>query len=820
MARGSVLAQDDLCATAAAQLRGDGRRCVLIEGPTASGKTVLAGRIVERLRAGFSPTWTRGDRLDRQVDEHALQHASLRPTRREVAEVVSDAAEDLGDLLADDGVPFGKIAHRALTHVLAGGRHRQLSEGQQRFLARLLTVALGRRPLLVADDLHYWDPVSLRFLRDLLRGRLDEHYGRLRRLAVVLIVDRTRAESSLLPLLDAVLDAAHPMSFEQQYAPLAEYALVLRLLGLKPELPEADIATLHLLTGGNLALSRLVVEELQGGPADIAQASAATFQQLLGRRLAAASAGGELSALMGLLAASGDALGLDELACALRCPIDAARAQAEAAAEALTFISLSDDRLRLAHETLQPIVSAALGADGRAAHGVLAACLARLRPGDYGRRAAHLAAAGDMAAARQLEIIERLCGVRQGRYAWSPPAVAAAAVDDPVAAAARAIDAALQADQRGGRLAAIKILEQAAPAAPVPLRWELTLLRAHWLGEMNEDAAVEQALGLLEDLDEAREAEPELWGRSRELQIVMLSNLRRPAEGRRIERMLREVHGPRAAFDPSAALALNRIRRSAEAIHSPQIAHDRLQLALRFFTPDAPHAPPAYPAEYLATLNNLCANEMLLGRFASARAHARRIARVDGALIEVVLPRPQLVWSNVLLCELLNGGPAAPIADAFLSLVRVGDLRSVDEMLLEINLSAAQALAGRAGAARERLEAAYDAFRRRGASQPYVGCFTAANLAVLAWLGGHDDAVAGHLAAAGVALQAMETAEYSPPFLAARMHRLDPILRSRPRTRRLETLETALAGPPQVGESWAFFARPLLATDIQFWSDL
>lgn len=822
----TILDHEELAADVAAFLQEDGRNCVVIEGPTASGKTALTELIAARLKGSFSARRAKGDRLERAVEEHALESGSSLPLRKDVAEYVADAAEDLGDLLSDDGVPFGKIAHRAINQVLAGGARGRLSETQQRFLARLLTTMMGKRPLLIADDLHYWDAVSLHFLRRILRGDLDPYYGRLKKLSLVIVVDRQRADRHNLELIDAVIGVAGGRRVVADYASAANYGEVLTALGLNVSLPDEQISTLHLLTGGNLALSRIVVEEIaaQGttGAGDLpppAIDSADFFLGVIARRLETVEGADQIKELVRLLAASGDDLSFDELACALKCPLETARSRASGAASQLNFISVSEGRLRLTHEVLQPLLAAALGESGREAHRILEACLSRLRPGDYGRRSAHSAASGEVERAQQLAIMERLSGMRQGRYAWSAPEPSPAEACTAVGAAARAFDSAYRAISQGDFTGALVALEGQDLDAPTPLRWEVTLLRAQILGEMNQDACVQRAVGLLEELDEAREAEIELWGRAKEMQVVALSNLRKPEEGRRLEATLRQTYQARAAYDPAAALALNRLRRRAEAVHSPQIANDRLNVALRFFSPESSSELPVYPAEYLATLNNLCANELLLGRFTAARAHARRAATTDFRLIEFVLRRPELVWSNVLLCELFNGKPPGPIADAYLGLAGGRDLHFVDGMLLEINVAAALAAAGRFEVAQRRLSDVQRTFQAQGEAQPYVAHFIAANLSSLAWIVGDDDAVPLAMAEAAAALERMRGHEYSAPFLEARSNCLAPVLNSRPRARTVAALQAAFDGPPKVGESWVFFARPFLATDIQFWSD-
>lgn len=814
-----LLKHDVRAVELAEHLRRSGRRSLLLEGPSGTGKTTLAQAVAQRLARDFSCRIAKGDPLEREVDEHAIDNASNRPTRREVADYLLDAAEDLGELLSDEGIPFGKVARRALHQALVGGSSKRISEGQQRFLSRLLALGPGKRPLLIADDLHYWDPVSLRFLRRLLRGDLDSAYGRLTRLAVVLVVDPSRASPEVSALLEAIYRTAEPQRETLTYPAASDFAEVLRLLGLKIDLPPEQVADLHVLTGGDLVLSRLLVEEL-GAPTpegaaweNASGATAPVFQRILLSRLSHLSNHDPNRRLIQLLAHAGSALTYDEVACALQCPTAEAIDYASMAAKLLQFIAIGDGEIRFTHERLRTLLCSSLGEESSRAHGILAECLRKLRPGDYGTRAMHVRAAGDDTAADLLDFLERLSGLRSGRYVWKVDRLFPSGKE-----LAEHLSMVFEAMDEGAFTEAAGLLDDFRHEAPPPVRWELALLHAQILSEMNSDAEVERALGLLEELDEARPTELELWGRAKELQIIALANLRRFVEGRLLESNLRQVYQTRVGFDPSSALGLNRLRRRSEAIHSPIIANDRLKTALRFFAPSAPGAPPPYPSEYVATLNNLCANELLLGRFESARERALLISLEGFAFTETVLRRPEVVWSNVLLCELYNGGSAPPIADAFQRLAEGRDLRSMDGMLLQINLAAAQAAAGRFKEGRQRLREAFINFQSQGEVQPFVAHFATANLASFAWLAGDDEETAVFTLAAEQALEPMKD-EHAAPYLRVRLQQLKTRMANAPEERVPEYLAEAFDGPPRIGESWPFFARPFLATDIQFWAE-
>jgi hypothetical protein len=273
-------------------------------------------------------------------------------------------------------------------------------------------------------------------------------------------------------------------------------------------------------------------------------------------------------------------------------------------------------------------------------------------------------------------------------------------------------------------------------------------------------------------------------------------------------------------FDPDAEFALNRLRRRSEAIHMPEVANDRLKSALSYFGPGERGEVPLHWAEYIATLNNLCANEMVLGRFDAAKRTASGLLGSAAELAGDVLRRPNYMWSNMLLTEYLTGGRPIDLVKPFEAIATIDDHTLVDSMLLEINLATIRASAGENRLALDHLLRAFQDFDQNDASSPYVRHFATSNLGVLLWMLQDDIPHEQMFERAATALQEMKDIEYCHPFLEQRMMLLNAIFQIRDGDRTLEGLESKMRSVGmKVGPSWRFFGRPLLVTDIQYWAD-
>lgn len=805
-------------------LNAEGRSVAVLSGPSASGKTYLLQSLAHDLARTFSARFASGDPLERDVDEHVLSGRVERLPKRELAEITLDAAEDVKGLLDDGDIPFGRLLKRALTYATSGIPAENISDTQQRFLSRLLNVLSTRRPLLICDDLQYWDHTSLLFLRRLMRGHLDGSYKRLKSLGVVIALDFERIPEEKSDLIADIVDRVESRcTFQLRLPTRSEFGPVLVEMGLSPRISEKVSKDVYAVTNGNLALASSVVAYLRdkNDPSDALPLAVANIFEHVLDGLGTDQA--RIRLLLEALVASGSSLDLNLLACVMNITKPEAGDLSKKAAAKLSFVSVLNDSLAITHESISLILRDLLGSEQRERHALMAECIRKIRPGDYGRRAAHLDASGDARAAAAMRAMERLQGIRSGRFGWRQGATGdkdRLAADESTRIWCESMDLYLEAVAAGDIGRALQILDALDTDAPHPLPLEGEYLRAQLLSDLNSDDSVKRALALIEDLCWKAEGEGELWGRVKELEVICLALLRQVQEAGKAEAELRRHYQKRTSVDLDAEFALNRLKRRSEAIHIPEVANDRLTSALSYFGPRAKGEVPIHWAEYLTTLNNLCANEIVLGRFERAHRLSIRLSAAATTVADDVLRKPEYILSNVFVVEYLLGRSPQDLITPYEAITtQRHDNDMVDSMLLEINLASLVAASGRIDAARSRLAAAYERFNRIHAASPYVRHFASSNLAYLWWLSGEDTRRLALMHDADRSLDEMKGAEYSHPFLARRAEMLKSIFQQPAIDRSAELMNTTFStAPAQVGPSWRFFGRPLLLTDIQYWS--
>jgi hypothetical protein len=339
------LRQDLIVDHIALALRSPGQPAVLLEGPQASGKTSVLHAVEDTLASDFRARYAIGDSIERDVSEHVFIGRVERLSKRELGDIAFDAAEDVRRFLDHEGVPFGRLIHRTLAYMTSGLPTQNVSDVQQKFLSRLLNTMGFKRPLLICDDLHYWDRSSLLFLRRILRGDLARSYKRLSTTPILLALDRSRVSQANEEVVSDILKwSPEASAFRLQRPTLRQYASVLRELGLKISLGATNVEELFSLTGGNLALTKSIVTYVERGGSLAPDVSGRApevrnlFEKLLGTR---GQEGSQIRMVVSAVVASGRELDLNLLACLLDLSRQEAEDLANQAASLLSFISVS-----------------------------------------------------------------------------------------------------------------------------------------------------------------------------------------------------------------------------------------------------------------------------------------------------------------------------------------------------------------------------------------------------------------------------------------------------------------------------------------------
>jgi DNA-binding NarL/FixJ family response regulator len=675
---------------------GDGA-VLLLEGPAGIGKTAVLDAAAA-LGTGFRVLRGSGGEIERELSfglvrdllEPVFRGASAADRRRWLSGAAATASAVLGQ------APTGAVEDVSVAYGLY-------------WLVSAL--AVDQPVLLVADDLHWCDRPSLRFLVYLAR-RIDG-------LPVAVLAARrppNSARPSLLTQL-AATDAVETLALKP-LSPRATEAFVTGQSGVTPD--AAFSRACHEATGGNPLLLSELLETAREEGVDPDERGAERIHALAGPRLRRAVIGrlGRLTPgavrLARAIAVLGDGCALrDGAALAGLDPADA-----EAALPGLVAAGVLADRDRLAfeHPLLRTAVYLDLPGPARAAEHRRAAALLRGAGAGPEAVSAHLLAAGP------------------GADPWAPALLGAAA------------ESALQ---RGSPDSAVVYLRRALAEGPDQLL-RGRLMRALGnalarLGDPEASAVLEEALSLAPDgpqrhgiLDESFDALV-ANGRADEARALILDALSGddPVEDETITRFsarlttLRALHGPgpdeaivgalrrrSGELEPSvpgdryAAGALSLLAALGSGTAAEVSALARTALGGSFHEQDARAGRPQYMV--LAALGLAGETEVAL----SAASRALEISRGRGSLMGLGLG---LAWRSLLQVLAGRVGDAETDARAALRVLAETRLR---EPQIGVTSSLVWALLER-GEVDEAEMLLADAPQAKGWGGSVLGCFRA-----------------------------------------------------------------------------------------------
>ena len=798
-----------------------GHRVAAIVGPEGSGKSRTAALVGLELQANYRIVLRRGEALLAGSPEAMLIGGPARPSTEQVGGAVLDVAQDVAELIADGHIPFSRTLRRLFKLKSKLDKSQRLTERQQAFIFELAAIRSAKHALLVADNLHSWDSESLNFLAQIRNGLWDRVYPNLRQVRVVLVWTPEQAASGFEAKVKQLFGREVPLE-ELKHIDPTEFRELLIALGAPETIPDDLFAQIYAVSGGHLLFAAQIVGLLRSGSVDTATRSANTgdlteaLRTTIEARLDAAGPfGGVLCRLIQALSIIGETVKPHDLACVL--PDDRERLEwILNQACRLGFIERNAEEINIAHEVIRRVFLTFLTPNQRDWHQRFADCLSKLRPWDYSRRSVHLSAAGRVEAAEVMRVMALLQGLRDMRIApndnWG---LLAGPLSNPVLSFLGALQHAASAEVERRYDDAIHHLEDVPIGISSLLLAERDLILSRLLLLKRTTASYERGVALLEDLGTLRDEEPDLWSRIEEVRIVLLAYLGRLDDARRIEATLRVFFQERRAFDPVAAHAENRLRRKAESLHAPRIANDRLKRALAYFDPTGDGSNPRDLVEYLLTLNNLGANELVLGDFEAAFQRFAQCCRAIESAGRPVVKRVEIVLSNLVVAHFLRTGVIPESIAVLAELTEGMDVLSSDGSLVRSNIGALLASQGNPVEARSVLSSAAERILAVPDFSPYSIYFLFSNLAVVEWLNGAD--LAGS-SAFRQSLASLDTLDLDlKPYARRRLEILEQQLVASG-VRQLGGL-TASFEPLQVGEGWRLYGRPLAFTDLQFWTE-
>lgn len=664
-----LLGQDEIADRLAERLREPGVRLARLTGGAGSGKSYVARRIASSwLEAGERCVVAVGD------DKHSWRElfpllSGLSRAPRDwagLASTGSRAAVRYADAAAG-GAGMGVSVFDMLTGAFRQEAERALkpySADERDVLLDLRRLARKHRLLLIADNAHWWDAVSLRLLADIASEPLCEAVPQLGSVTVLLVDTASEQVLAAPEEFETLVTryAAHTETLSR--CSREQFPRVLELFEMGERLPERVLDELFVATDGHLTIAQQIAAE---GGADVAPVAPIFDEEyiaaLFSKRFASL---GSFSPDVTDVLVRAAVLGLSFTAQDLGCLSDLEQAEVQtllSQAERINFVKRSNGQVEFGHEVIRSaILSKQESARVTELHLKRARCLARLRPGDYDARAQALLQGGDRERAREMVALAGVAQIRRGvPLARALHRAETQFPDDQDLVAFLEVIAAGYRAVAGGDFASER------PNLRVPLPNETTAMAA----ERNYLAAI-FSLGLqtIAGADDARLVLSAWASKLRseiELQLrfyVLLQQAQvlseRFDEARATEVLLEQKLSSRAPYDADAAAMIQIQNRRAGGIVEPQAAARQIRASVKFFRRGSGD-PLRDSLELFRSLTNLSAIEIRLDRNEDAYGHALEAEEIAVEALDVG-HRLDVLASNLVLAGQRSG--ALSLAEA------------------------------------------------------------------------------------------------------------------------------------------------------------
>ena len=803
----------------------DTHHVVGIIGQPGSGKSLTAAGLVERWRthAGVATIAT-GDEYQKARPYFPFQQAitQFNVERDFLTKAASGALAKTASAIPFAGPLAGYVIEKMFAHsrAIAKERYPFLNSEEQNILYQIQHIAGKKRLLFICDDLQSWDDSSRSLLRLMLSDAISLGYTFLKEARFVLIetVNDPKRDAQVHESMRA---GASLPTWHFRYVSKSEFPNVLRLFGLSRELPFDLLDAIYSVCGGHLHIARQLVQYLEQDQSSLTRRwldedKNQFVMKLVEARLKAfGMTGKELISLLHTASAIGQIFSEYELACLADRELQKVR-ELLATGEMLRLVRRETRFVHFAHGILLESLRNGRPDQSESLHRQFAACLKKLRPGDYRSRAQHLRMAGDLEEASVLAVCSQLRDHRRGMVISNE--------DELQVIRMSGADRALETLKKAYDLAqgydldeAESLLSRIDPVSPTLLLAEAGYIKAMCLIKRYRYDSRDEAIKIIRRWLERVGEEGELATRFLSTELVALAHQRRREEALAAEANLIDNLRKRLAFDPDSRDALIILDRKADLLYAADHAQHRLLRAKEYFTPE-PGGQPRDFFQYCASTLNLSANCIMCANYFEAIGYLQEIISFLDQNPGHSFARFEVLASNLIVAELRADiyGPvtAAGHFDSLLKHV----VTTMDYALELSNCGACWALAGDLQRACDILTPVVRDLEASPKADEYHRYFAGTNLASALYLSGQT--------ARGIRifdsleeLVGMVNPPHAPYFKSR--HRI--LRQAMDENRRVSPEEWDLlpqkVDPTGTGPGWQHYGRGFLLSDMQIWTE-
>jgi hypothetical protein len=704
-----------------------------------------------------------------------------------------------------------------------------LTAAEQDILLSLNSYYRGSKLLLIADNFHWWDKVSINLINLILSGKLDDIFSFIAHFKVLVVVTDDQMDEAMQKNIEEFISKNSCTQIYTKPLEKEKFNDVFQSLGAVKHVNAKSQDLIFSLTGGHLELIKKLALLNEQGLQDVFFSETNTLNNgkiaqydLLGRilieRFEFLGADYEqISKVLEYAAIIGFSFTFDEIACLTKDREDKIKSILMKAREASL---LQDDSAenKFSHEIVRDFFIQRIGNKKYEYYENFATCLKVLRPAEYFERARLLFEAGQVEKALPLYIIGYLKNLRTGLIVPQVVTSRIQALADQynLRTYFETMLHAYDLFGKGNYIEARLKLEAIEDVYPEILMAEKYYLLSLCTSKNLDLGDLLRSKNYLEGWENLKVEEGEIWVRIMLTLMSRHAHLNEYDKAELIERKLMAYFSQRSSFDLEARHGLNVLRRKASILHSSEVACKRTEDSLAYFGHEI--LPKLYrsPIQFYMALANHSGNLIIAGEFNTAYEYSQEAIALQKIYPEVIFPRIEVPINNYTLSSLLSKTLTAhQCIEVYDSLFKRLN-NSEERILLKSNYIVLKALSGKLEEALIHSEALKKLLSNASRKDNYYNYFVGINHAVIIYL------TSGHNSALPLLDILVQDAPSIPDkvFLLKRHELIRTLMQE---TEISDPLiwndELYKRNPQELGPSWRFWSKGFLFTDMQFWSD-
>jgi hypothetical protein len=598
----------------------------VIQGPPGVGKSRLAEGIGEMWRDGGIAIVAEGDLLHSDVPLYPLGYAmsALEKGWAPAGSSLADAARSGERLAGTAGVISATARSLERTRRKRRRAHQLfLGEAEQRIVFKLERLSRRKPLLLIADNLHWWDPASLDLVRRLREPRVVEAFPFLTGLRLLAVQTPEPYQQVAHPEAHAELLADGATTyFELPRIARDPFTDVLVALGAPRAAAVEFGEVIFALSGGHLALADRCASRIKTGQvADFLKAADSDdfVRRLLTQRIRTlGTVGAEAVRLLQIAAVLGLQFRRSEILCATSGD-DAQTARLLRYCRDEDVIEFNGDVGHFVHDVYRSHFMTSDAVDRAGIHETLSDCLRQIRPSDYEFRCQNALHAERPSEAARFGVHAALASQREGRSWRKLGAATLGAIEaGGMTGVVEAFQLILESANQYRYDECFHRIDLLPGPLPTSLQAEAAYLQAMCLMSTRGLQDRDRGRGILQDWLGYEATELEIGVRMMQMLLYGLTLLADKEPGKAMELRIKSVLSDRPALDDAARDAWATLDRCAGSLYEPETALIRTARAVAYYAPSDDEAVIRRPVEYYRCLVNWSSNLILSAQYTEA----------------------------------------------------------------------------------------------------------------------------------------------------------------------------------------------------------